>query len=284
MRFAARLLVALVCVVAGLASMSPAHATTDGEMPPNAAEYARGLRAAQAQLTTAGQRGAAIRDQAVPADLVGAVRRELQLADAQYRYREAVRGGQVVVYALAVDQGMEAQVTEILPATELVPLRQAVGALRALWRSANITDFSRVRLRMNRRYQDSAPVGELLGYYRTSGARYAIDWTYLASINFIESDFGRDNGPSSAGALGPMQFMPGTWQDYGRGGDIMNPKDSITAAAYYLNRMGAPGNMERAIYRYNNDSDYVASVQWFAAAFRADPAWVPRIYYWSTAG
>src|SRR5256885_15252620 len=39
----------------------------------------------------------------------------------------------------------------------------------------------------------------------------------ISSINFIESSFGRNNGPSSAGALGPMQFLPGTWDNYGQG-------------------------------------------------------------------
>ncbi len=64
----------------------------------------------------------------------------------------------------------------------------------------------------------------------------------------------------------------------------MNPHDSIEAAARYLRAMGGPGNMTQAIYRYNNDSDYVASIKGFAAAFRSDPTWVDRMYYWSTAG
>jgi len=126
-------------------------------------------------------------------------------------------------------------------------------------------------------------VDTLFGLYQVAGHN-RVDWSYLASINFIESDFGRVNGPSSAGALGPMQFMPGTWQDYGAGGDIMSPKDSIQAAAVYLNRMGAPGNMDRAIFRYNNDYDYVAAVQGFAEAIRADQTWFSRLYYWSTFG
>jgi hypothetical protein len=48
--------------------------------------------------------------------------------------------------------------------------------------------------------------------------------------------------------------------------------------------MGGPSNMDRAIYRYNNDADYVASIQGFAAAFRSDPGWLARVYYWSTWG
>jgi hypothetical protein len=42
--------------------------------------------------------------------------------------------------------------------------------------------------------------------------------------------------------------------------------------------------MDRAIYRYNNDTDYVASVKGFASAIRDDSAWLDRLYYWSTTG
>ncbi len=37
----------------------------------------------------------------------------------------------------------------------------------------------------------------------------------LAAINEIETGFGQNLGPSSAGALGWMQFMPSTWAAYG---------------------------------------------------------------------
>jgi membrane-bound lytic murein transglycosylase B len=211
------------------------------------------------------------------------LRHDLQLEAAQYDYRAAIRSQQVVIYALAVDQGLEGQVADLLPSADLAPLRQTTEALRALWRAAGITDFGQVEVRHNRRFQDSAPIAQLVGFYQASGGHYGIDWSFLASINFIESDFGRVNGPSSAGAMGPMQFMPGTWASYGVG-DIMSPHDSIEAAARYLHAMGGPGNMDRAIYRYNNDTDYVASVEGFAAAFREDPGWVDRLYYWSTAG
>jgi len=111
-----------------------------------------------------------------------------------------------------------------------------------------------------------------------------VDWSYLASINFIESNFGRVNGPSSAGAEGPMQFIPDTWRQYGQGGNIMDPHDSILAAARLLAHNGAPGNMRQAIFHYNNDYDYVDSVIFFARAYRADPQWLDRMYYWNTTG
>ncbi len=261
----------------------PARAA-GGEMAPTPLQYAQGWHQAESDLAAAAARTAALRAQPPPAELVGALRHDLQLAVAEYDFREAVRAQQVVVYALAVDQGLETQVVWLLPAGQAGPLQRTTEALRALWRSAGIDDFRLVRIRTNRRFQESAPVAQLLAYYRASGNRYAIDWTFLASINFIESDFGRVNGPSSAGAMGPMQFMPGTWSDYGNGGDIMSPRDSIEAAARYLRAMGGPGNMDRAIYRYNNDADYVASVKGFAGAIRDDAVWLDRLYYWSTSG
>ena len=216
--------------------------------------------------------------------LIDLARHQLQVEQASYRYRKSVRSEQVLVYQLAVDSALEAEVLPRLAPATAVPLANAIEGLRALWKSAGIDNLRLVRIRWTRRFLDSAPIDTLAGYYQEAAQAYPVEWTYLASINFIESDFGRDNGPSSAGAMGPMQFMPATWQDYGGGGDIMSPRDSISAAARYLYRMGAPANMDRAIFRYNNDNDYVRSVESFAAAFRADPTWVERIYYWSTAG
>lgn len=216
--------------------------------------------------------------------LIDLARHQLQVERASYGYRNAARSEQVTVYRLAVDPALEAQVLPRLAPATAVPVANAIQGLRALWKAAGIDDLGLVRIRWSRRFFDSTPVDTLAGYYLEAAQAYPVEWTYLASINFIESDFGRDNGPSSAGAMGPMQFMPTTWQDYGGGGDIMSPRDSITAAARYLYRMGAPANMDRAIFRYNNDIDYVRSVESFAAAFRADPTWVKRMYYWSTAG
>src|SRR5262245_10620756 len=47
---------------------------------------------------------------------------------------------------------------------------------------------------------------ELLGLWQRAGAAYGIPWQVLASINKIESNWGRNMGPSSAGAVGWMQF------------------------------------------------------------------------------
>lgn len=88
----------------------------------------------------------------------------------------------------------------------------------------------------------------------------------LAAIAATESDFGRNMGPSSAGAVGYMQFMPDTWHKYGTDAngdgraDPEDPADAITSAARYLHASGAPGNWRRAIYAYNHSAAYVATV------------------------
>ena len=103
----------------------------------------------------------------------------------------------------------------------------------------------------------------LLAYYREAQQTYGVAWQYLAAINLIETNMGRIQGLSSAGAQGPMQFMPATWASYGRG-DVNNPHDAIQAAGRYLQAHGAPQNMTHAIYAYNPSMLYVRAVQLYA--------------------
>ncbi len=48
--------------------------------------------------------------------------------------------------------------------------------------------------------------------------------------------------------------------------------------------LGAPANMRNAIVHYNDDYDYADAVEFFARAYRADPQWLDRMYYWNTTG
>jgi membrane-bound lytic murein transglycosylase B len=88
----------------------------------------------------------------------------------------------------------------------------------------------------------------------------------LASINGIESAFGTNMGPSSAGAIGWMQFLPSTWETYGvdaSGDGVRNPydpEDAIFAAARYLSAAGMPTDTYDAIFSYNHADWYVAEV------------------------
>ena len=111
-----------------------------------------------------------------------------------------------------------------------------------------------------------------LALFEKAGAAYGIPWPVLAAIGFEESGFGADDGPSSAGALGPMQFEPSTWAEFGDGGNIMDPADAIPAAARLLVANGAPGNLSQAIFAYNHASWYVDEVLAQAARYAAGGA------------
>jgi len=88
----------------------------------------------------------------------------------------------------------------------------------------------------------------------------------LAAINKIESGFGQNLGPSTAGAYGWMQFMPATWAAYGVDADgdgrrePVDPDDAIHAAARYLHASGAPRDWYRAVFSYNHADWYVREV------------------------
>jgi cell wall-associated NlpC family hydrolase len=111
-----------------------------------------------------------------------------------------------------------------------------------------------------------------LALFEQAGARYGIPWPVLAGIGYEESGFGANDGPSSAGALGPMQFLPSTWAQYGQGGNIWNPADAIPAAARKLVADGAPGNLQQAILAYNHAGWYVADVLTQAARYASGGA------------
>ena len=130
------------------------------------------------------------------------------------------------------------------------------------------------------RIDPPAPAGELLGYYREAETTTGVGWNYLAAINAVETRFGRIVGLSSAGAHGPMQFLPSTFAKYGDGGDILSPHDSIIAAGRYLAANGFADNAENAIYSYNHSQQYVRAIDDYAAVLAADPAAFTGYYRW----
>jgi hypothetical protein len=127
-------------------------------------------------------------------------------------------------------------------------------------------------------------------------AAYGIDWSVLAGVLKVECDFGRDCGISSAGAVGPAQFEPGTWMVYGVDGDgdgrrdPLDPADAVASAANYLHALGAgtPAGVRAALCHYNAGAspafqacmdgtqtpDYADSVLGWAARYRASEATV----------
>jgi soluble lytic murein transglycosylase-like protein len=130
------------------------------------------------------------------------------------------------------------------------------------------------------RIEPPAPADELLSYYHQAESESGVSWNYLAAINFIETRFGSIVGASSAGAQGPMQFLPSTFAGYGQGGDIHSPHDSIMAAGRYLAANGFANDRDHAIYRYNHANEYVRAVDQYAALLAADPASYAGYYRW----
>lgn len=124
------------------------------------------------------------------------------------------------------------------------------------------------------------PTATLLGDYKAAAATSGVPWSFLAAINLVETRMGRIRGDSSAGAQGPMQFLPTTWSIYGAGGDIDSPRDAVAAAARLLVANGAPGDMARALYHYNASAHYVRAVTDYAMVMAADPRAYLGFYQW----
>lgn len=113
----------------------------------------------------------------------------------------------------------------------------------------------------------------LLPIWTTAGMTYDVPWQVLAAINRVESNDGLNLGPSSAGAIGWMQFMPATWRAYGLdatgdgNANPNDPRDAIVSAARYLAASGAHSNLPRAIYAYNHAWWYVDDVLSLARSY-----------------
>jgi Transglycosylase SLT domain/Peptidase family M23 len=118
----------------------------------------------------------------------------------------------------------------------------------------------------------------LLPIYQACGTEYGIPWEVLASINKIESGFGTNMGPSSAGAIGWMQFLPSSWEAFGLDAngdgrkDPYNPVDAICSAAHYLKLGGGSGDLYGAIFSYNHADWYVQEVLGYARAYGKLPS------------
>ncbi len=102
-----------------------------------------------------------------------------------------------------------------------------------------------------------------------------LPWSVLAGIGQVETGHGQNKNVSSAGAMGPMQFMPATWEVYGIDGDgdgvanILDQADAVFSAAKYLCASGG-GNSDtlyQAIYAYNHSDYYVQTVLAAAAQY-----------------
>jgi hypothetical protein len=145
-------------------------------------------------------------------------------------------------------------------------------------------------------------------------AECGLDWATIAAIGAVESDHGSHGGSkldsngnaqppiigpaldggkdvariddTDAGefdgdtkwdrAVGPMQFIPSTWQKWGSDGDgdgVADPNqidDAALSTARYLCESGEMTNSEgwrAAVFSYNHDNDYVDTIATVALEF-----------------
>lgn len=143
---------------------------------------------------------------------------------------------------------------------------------------------------------------QYLSLYYAAAQQFAVPWNLLAAVHRIETSFSTDDPMiSSAGAIGPMQFMPLTWVGwsypggtrlgnadipneiltspteiaryggYGMDGDgdgiadPFNNADAIYTAAKYLSANGgSPFDSQKALYAYNHSQVYIDNVLGYA--------------------
>jgi murein DD-endopeptidase MepM/ murein hydrolase activator NlpD len=121
--------------------------------------------------------------------------------------------------------------------------------------------------------EQRVPLSGLDVLWHRAGAAYGVPWQVLAAIDKVESNFGQNMGPSSAGAVGWMQFMPDTWLRWGvdaDGNGIADPwnaADAIFSAARYLAASGGQTDISRAVFSYNHADWYVNEVLQLANVF-----------------
>ena len=201
----------------------------------------------------------ALRDPATPeAALVNAARRQ-----------------QVAYRAIGRHPEWDAIIRPRIPASLIATYDRNVDARRQLAAMSPVRDTLPAW-----RIIPTAPADELLGYYREAEAASGVSWNYLAAINLIETRFGSIAGLSTAGAQGPMQFMPETWAAYGKGGDVNSPRDSIMGAGRFLAASGFASDRNRAVYAYNHANQYVNAVNDYAVILADDPGSFAGYYRW----
>jgi murein DD-endopeptidase MepM/ murein hydrolase activator NlpD len=119
---------------------------------------------------------------------------------------------------------------------------------------------------------------QLLPIWQAAAQAYGVPWSVLAAINKIESNFGQNMGPSSAGAIGWMQFMPDTWAQWGLDAngdgvaDPWNAEDAIYSAARYLAATGGATDISSAVFSYNHAQWYVDEVLQLAQQYEGGGA------------
>jgi soluble lytic murein transglycosylase-like protein len=187
---------------------------------------------------------------------------------------DAAATERAIVHTLAASPALARETLGELPAPLRTRIRLDVKAAVDLRRLAGPPSGGHLHL------VPPLPAAVLLADYRRAAGRFHVRWQLLAAVNLIESAFGRVVNRSSAGAQGPMQFLPSTWRAYGLGGNVHDARDAILGAADYLHRSGAPGDERRALFAYNRSTLYVDAVLSYARAMTRDPLGFASYYAW----
>ena len=163
-----------------------------------------------------------------------------------------------------------------LPTALRADARDVIAARRALVRLTPPTTLPLSPFRTG----PAEPADRLLGHYRKAERRFGVRWSVLAAVNFVETAFGKVRSRSTAGAQGPMQFLPATWRAYGLGGDVHDPHDAILGAANYIRASGAPADNRRALFAYNHSRLYVDAVLAYDRVLRRHPRALYTFHAW----
>ena len=120
---------------------------------------------------------------------------------------------------------------------------------------------------------------EVWALYEEAGGRFGVQPALIAGVAKVECDHNRNpacGAPNSAGAVGPMQFLPSTfeawaWASGSAAPSPLDPRDAVFGATAKLAADGAVADPEAALFSYNHSRAYVATVEAWALAYGWSP-------------